>query len=341
MTHPSLEARHVSRAFGDLKAVDDVSLAVEAGKVVVLLGKSGSGKSTLLRILAGLEDIDSGEVYAQGKLVARRRQMTPPEHRGFGMVFQDYALFPHLSAVGNVAFGLEKYGKDKARILARTWLEKVGLGDRTDDFPHQLSGGEQQRVALARALAPDPTAVLMDEPFSGLDPHLRADLQTTMLTALREAGVAALVVSHDAEEALGIADHVAIMDRGRLIQAGTPSDIYEAPRSLEAARALGPVWSIAGHADNGKVATPFGTFPTHLVGDVIVAARPEMTGITPAIDNTYRISDARGVGRFLTLTLQGGHRTMIQARIDASHAPEIGTNVGVDIAAKNVFIFPA
>jgi iron(III) transport system ATP-binding protein len=340
MSFPSLEARQVSRAFGPLKAVDGVNLSVEAGQVLALLGQSGSGKSTLLRILAGLEGLDSGEVYAAGELVASPRQTTPPERRGLGMVFQDYALFPHLTALQNVAFGLKSIGKVASKETAHQWLEKVGLSNRAAYFPHQLSGGEQQRVALARALAPGPRAVLMDEPFSGLDPHLRADLQRIMLATLREAGVATLIVSHDTEEALGIADSVAIMDQGRIIQAGPPAEVYAAPSSLQAARALGPIWTCSATAKGGIVQTEFGSFSSEHDGPVQFAARPEATTIVADSAGNFAVTDRRGVGRFVTVTLSGTEG-IVYAQMGANSAPSIGSSVGVIVAPRDALIFKA
>jgi iron(III) transport system ATP-binding protein len=340
MNQPALEARSVSCQFGALKAVDSVSLRVEAGKVLALLGKSGSGKSTLLRLFAGLEGVSTGEILAGGERVSWPRHAIPPEQRALGMVFQDYALFPHLNATANVAFGLQDMGKASAQGVALEWLTKVGLQDRATYFPHQLSGGEQQRVALARALAPQPKAVLMDEPFSGLDPHLRADLQRTMLSALRQAGVAALIVSHDTEEALGIADQVAIMDRGQIIQCGTPREVYNAPVSLEAARALGAVWATTGTAQNGACQTPFGTFPTSLTGQVTIAARPDATQISSHQDGQFIVTDVRGVGRFVTVTVQNNDQ-LVQARIPADMAPQIGNRAQLSVAASDIFIFKA
>jgi iron(III) transport system ATP-binding protein len=339
MNHPSLEARNLSRSFGTLKAVEGVSLAIEPGQVLALLGQSGSGKSTLLRMVAGLEGVDAGEVFADGALVSSPRGTVAPEQRGLGMVFQDYALFPHLTALGNVAFGLQALDKAQARQVALNWLVKVGLENRLSYFPHQLSGGEQQRVALARALAPSPRAILMDEPFSGLDPHLSTDLQRTMLAALREAGVAALIVTHDTEEALGIADQVAIMDQGRVVQIGTPSDVYSAPISLQAARALGPVWTIRAQAIEGKVETAFGTYATDLSGSVIIGARPEATVVTALADGPFTIIDNRGVGRFLTTTLKGPYGMIVQARGEAKTALEVGSTATMNVALANVFVF--
>jgi iron(III) transport system ATP-binding protein len=340
MTLPRLEARHLCRAFGPIKAVDDVNLSIEAGQVVVLLGQSGSGKSTLLRILAGLEGLDSGTVLASGDIVASATRTTPPEQRGLGMVFQDYALFPHLSALDNVAFGLTSRDKTVRHELARDWLGKVGLLARASYFPHQLSGGEQQRVALARALAPAPHAVLMDEPFSGLDPQLRDDLQRTMLGTLRDAGVAALIVSHDSQEAIAIGDVIAIMDKGKIIQTGSPAQVYGTPVSLESARALGPVWTYNGDATGGRVVTPFGAFATSHTGKVVVAARPETTRALPSPSGAFTITDRRGVGRFVTLSLQGPSARIL-AYVDANQAPLIGTTVDITLEVADAMVFKA
>jgi iron(III) transport system ATP-binding protein len=339
----ALEARNLSRTFGAVKALDDVSLSLEAGKVLALLGQSGSGKSTLLRVLAGLESLDAGEVYADGRLVSDVRTTVPPEKRPLGMVVQDYALFPHLTALGNVAFGLGHLNKSDRLGLAASWLTRVGLGDRGGAFPHELSGGEQQRVALARALAPNPRAILMDEPFSGLDPHLRADLQSSMLATLAEAGVAALIVSHDTEEALAVADHVAIIEHGRILQSGLPRDVYRAPKSLEAARALGAVWSLDGHARNGRVETGLGTFDSPFDGPVVVCSRPEATLVAASDEGQHIVVDRRGVGRFLTLKLQAetGDGGFITALVEAKTAPERGQPVALSLLPEDVFVFKA
>lgn len=343
MSEYALEARHLSRSFGQVKALDDVSLSLEAGKVLALLGQSGSGKSTLLRVLAGLESLDAGEVFADGKLVSDRFTTIPPEKRPLGMVFQDYALFPHLTALGNVAFGLGHLAKSERSALAAAWLDRVGLGDRGGAFPHELSGGEQQRVALARALAPSPRAILMDEPFSGLDPHLRTDLQTSMLATLAEAGVAALIVSHDTEEALAVADQVAIIEHGRILQSGLPRDVYRAPKSLEAARALGAVWSLDASAHNGRVETSFGTFASPFEGPVTVCSRPEATRVEICVDGAFKVVDRRGVGRFLTLKLQAnsGDGPFMTALVEAKTAPDKGQSVALSVQSDDVFVFKA
>lgn len=338
MTSPSLEAKHVSRAFGALAAVEDVSLTLHGGEIIVLLGPSGSGKSTLLRMLAGLEPLDGGEILASGLLVATPNYATPPEQRGLGMVFQDYALFPHLTALGNVVFGLRGTDKAERRRIGMDWLARVGLADRYDYYPHQLSGGEQQRIALARALAPKPYAVLMDEPFSGLDPHLRSDLQRTMLMALRDSGVAALVVSHDAEEALGIADQIAIMDHGRLIQVGAPNEVYDAPVTLQAARALGPVWTFRSQSRDGVAETALGPVKTKFDGAVTLGVRPEATSLHVDPLGQFTVTQVRGVGRFVTVTVESA-QCVAQARIEVKNAPAKGQKVRITVESDDIFVF--
>jgi iron(III) transport system ATP-binding protein len=342
MKNPALHIINATRSFGTAKALDAVNLSLEAGSVLALLGQSGSGKSTLLRVLAGLEGLDDGQVFSNGALVSSPKLSVPAETRKLGMVFQDFALFPHLTAFENVMFGLNKLDKGVAQARAQTWLESVGLGLRGTSYPHQLSGGEQQRVALARALAPEPTAILMDEPFSGLDPHLRADLQRTMLAALRKAGVAALIVTHDTEEALEVADQVAIIDQGKIIQHGTPQDVYTHPNSLTAAKALGALWTADFMAKDGLVETPFGLFPTSKGqsenGPVTLAARPDTTQITSSEKGLFRIKEVRGVGRFVTVTVERD-KLILKAKVEASEPYSVGTCVDVTLAAKDVLIF--
>jgi iron(III) transport system ATP-binding protein len=343
MTEFALEARTISRTFGTVKALDGVSLGLEPGKVLALLGQSGSGKSTLLRVLAGLETLQSGQVFANGALVSDAHFVLPPEKRPLGMVFQDFALFPHLTTLANVAFGLRHTLPAQRQALAAKWLEQVGLGDRAGAYPHELSGGEQQRVALARALAPEPKAILMDEPFSGLDPHLRLELQTSMLKTLRDAGVAALIVSHDTQEALGVADTVAILEKGRIVQSGLPREVYQAPKSLEAARALGTIWSLPATAINGRVQTPIGGFDTKVQGPVLVSARPEATKLTRNELGNFVVTDVRGVGRFVTLSLCAliDPSIRISALCEAASAPEIGDKVDVQVDGADAFISQA
>jgi len=245
MTHPLnptvLTVEGVSRAYGQRRAVIEASLTLEAGKITCLLGPSGSGKSTLLRLIAGLEPVDAGVIRAGDEVLSRPGHTTAPERRGTGLVFQDYALFPHLTVLDNVRFGLTALPRGEQRARAMAALDRVGLADRARDWPHALSGGEQQRVALARSLVREPAAILLDEPFSGLDAHLKAGVRDELTAALRAAGAAVLIVTHDPGEAMMMADRLVLMDGGRVIQSGEPADCHDRPASVAAARLLGEI----------------------------------------------------------------------------------------------------
>jgi iron(III) transport system ATP-binding protein len=258
VTSEVLTCTQLTRRFGRRIAVDGVSLTLTPGRITALLGPSGCGKSTLLRMIAGLEPLDGGEIRSGDALIASPSEALPPERRRIGLVFQEHALFPHLSVRDNVAFGLADRPRPARQEIAARWLARVGLGDRGRDWPHQLSGGQQQRVALARALAPEPRAVLLDEPFSSLDAHLRGEVRKDIALALRSAGAAALVVTHDARDAMLMADDLILMDAGRILQSGAPEACYARPESLEAARLLGDVEVVAAAREGGRVRSPFG-----------------------------------------------------------------------------------
>jgi iron(III) transport system ATP-binding protein len=246
------------RRFGARMAVDGVSLDVKRGEVLCLLGPSGCGKSTTLRIAAGLERPDSGLVFVGGRLVEGEGRHEPPETRRVGLMFQDYALFPHLTAKANVAFGLAKLPRAERERIAALELERVGLLALKDAYPHTLSGGEQQRVALARMLAPKPDVVLMDEPFSGLDAGLRDEVRGTTLKRLKEEGAAIVMVTHDPDEAMRVGDRIALMRGGKIVQTGTPTEIYREPRDPQAASLFGGANVFHARVINGCAGSPFG-----------------------------------------------------------------------------------
>jgi ABC-type Fe3+/spermidine/putrescine transport system ATPase subunit len=233
----SLELVGLTRRFGKQVAVDDVSLSVAEGELVALVGASGSGKTTTLRIAAGYEAPDAGRVLLDGREITN----LAPQHRGFGMVFQHYALFPHMSVQDNIAFGLEARGQKKAerRKRALAALQTVGLAHAAERPVQSLSGGEQQRVALARAVVIEPRVVLLDEPLSNLDPTLRRSMRDELRWMLRKLNVTALLVTHDQEDAFAVADRVAIMQSGRLLQVGRPEDLYQRPASRDVASFIG------------------------------------------------------------------------------------------------------
>ncbi|MBL8550222.1 MAG: ABC transporter ATP-binding protein [Hyphomonadaceae bacterium] len=326
------------RVFGGAAAVDELSLDADEGEIVALLGPSGSGKSTILRMVAGLESLDGGEIRLDGELVSSVHATIPPEARRVGMVFQDFALFPHMNALGNVAFGLEALARAEREAAARAWLADVGLAARADAYPHELSGGEQQRVALARALAPRPRALLLDEPFSGLDPVLRAELRETTLAALRKTGTTALFVTHDAEEALYVADRIAILKRGKLVQAADPRTLYDRPVSVDAAAALGVVNTHAGVVAGACVASPFGAVTTEL-GEgtqAIAAVRAEAIGLKLGARALVRDKHPQGATDLVRVEAQG---VVWRAIVPARAAPEIGASVDVVIDPAGAFVF--
>ena len=288
----AIDAEGVAKAFGRTRAVAGASLRVGSGELVALLGPSGSGKTTLLRVIAGFEAPDAGRVTIAGRRVAGEGAWIEPEHRRIGMVFQDGALFPHLTVAGNVGFGAAR------RERVGECLGLVGLGERGDSYPHELSGGERQRVALARALAADPEVVLLDEPFAALDAGLRDSLRQEVTAILRTAGTSALLVTHDQAEALSLAGTVAVMRDGRVEQVGTPEEIYDRPSSRWLAEFLGEADVVPGTARDGVVECELGRFGVEakLSGRVNVVIRPESVAIGSGPGREPQ-AEARVVGR--------------------------------------------
>ena len=299
---PVIECQGVTKLFDAACVMRDVNLALEPGEILALVGPSGSGKTTFLRIVAGFETPDTGTVTLEGRLVAGGGSWVPPEARRLGMVFQDYALFPHMTVVHNVAFGLKGWSRHARDRRARQILEIVRLSHMAERYPHQLSGGEQQRVALARSLAPRPLALLLDEPFSNLDPQLRLQLRAEVKNILRSSGVTAVYVTHDQEEALFMGDRVAVMNAGSLEQVSTPEDIFHHPSTRFVARFLGIADFIPARATEDGLVTEIGALhpPVSLSPEteVEVMVRPDDVAIRP--------SDA-GLGRVLSRTFRGMH----------------------------------
>ncbi|RGP39736.1 Arabinose import ATP-binding protein AraG [Altererythrobacter insulae] len=250
----SLEA--VACDLGGTRILDGVDLKLRQGEITVVLGPSGAGKSTLLRAIAGFEPISGGTITTPHGELSSATRTAPPEQRKIGFVVQSFALFPHLTAEDNVRFGLDKAAPAN---LPAEWLDRVKLSDRAHAYPHELSGGEQQRVALARALARDPDIVLLDEAFSSLDQQLRKSVRRDAKALLREAGAAVLAVTHDPDEAMELADRIVILDGGRVLQEGTPEELFWRPQSETCARLLGDVNTVSGRATDAGFETAFGT----------------------------------------------------------------------------------
>ena len=257
---PHLEIEHITCCFGGLAALDGVSLAVPRGEIVCLAGHSGCGKSTLLRAIAGIERPDRGRILLDGHEVSGPATHVEPEERNIGFMFQDYALFPHLSVTDNILFGLKRLSRNAARARCSEVIERLGITHLARRFPHMLSGGEQQRVALARALAPQPGILLMDEPFSNLDRGLRDGIRMETLALLRELGSTVIMVTHDPEEALASGDRVVLMRAGRVVQAGTGHDLYDRPVDAYAAEFFSTFNKVQGACWNGFLETPIGRF---------------------------------------------------------------------------------
>jgi iron(III) transport system ATP-binding protein len=306
----------IAKSFGPTRAVEEVTLEVARGELMAVLGPSGCGKTTLLRLIAGFEAPDRGSVDVGEETVAGPGRLVPPERRRVGMVFQDYALFPHLSVEANVAFGLSRRSREERDSLTRRTLELVGLQHKARRHPHELSGGERQRVALARALAPEPEVVLLDEPFSNLDATLRADLRREVELILRDAEATALLVTHDQEEALSLADRLAVMREGRIVQVGAPEEVYGRPASRWAAQFVGEVNVLAGVARDGGVDTELGRFDLRApaTGTVHVAVRPEQLELSARHDGNAEVvsREFRGHDVLYRLRHEGGRTVLVQ-----------------------------
>jgi iron(III) transport system ATP-binding protein len=328
----------VSKSFGATHAVREVSLEIEHGELMAVLGPSGCGKTTLLRLIAGFEAPDGGSVAVGEETVAGPGTLVPPEKRRVGMVFQDFALFPHLTVEANVAFGLSRRPREEREELTRRTIELVGLQHKTDRPPHELSGGERQRVALARALAPEPEVVLLDEPFSSLDATLRADLRREVELILRDAEATALLVTHDQEEALSLADRLAVMREGRIVQVGAPEEVYGRPASRWAAQFVGEVNVLAGVARDGGVETELGRFDLRApaTGMVHVAVRPEQLELTARHDGNAEVvaREFRGHDVLYRLRHEGGRTVLVQ--LPSLELYEVGARVFVRPAATAV-----
>lgn len=329
-SHRALLCLNIQKRFGDVQVVRDLSLSVTTGQIMALLGSSGCGKTTTLRMIAGLEQIDGGCIEVDGDLVAGAGRHDPPERRRIGMVFQDYALFPHLSVARNVAFGLGRGGDARRRVEKS--LELVGLGGFGDRMPQDLSGGQQQRVALARALAPKPRILLMDEPFSNLDPELRISVRGEVRDILREAGATAVLVTHDQEEALSMADQVALMFRGSIVQVDNPETLYRQPLSREVAGFIGESYFLTGTASGHVAETEIGRLELMepRTGAVDVLLRPECVTLTAATedDSTAGLVIRREYfGRYQSLSV----RLRSGVTIKATSGPEAAFNVGATV----------
>jgi len=264
-----LTIQKLSKKFGERFAVNQASWSAQSGQIICLLGHSGCGKTTMLRLIAGLETPTEGSIQLERKVLWDPYQQVQAEERNIGFVFQDYALFPHLSVLENVMFGLKKIPKHERQSIAENALKHVSMSHHIHSYPHTLSGGEQQRVALARALAPKPHVLLMDEPFSNLDHRLRDQIRQSTIEILKQTSTTTIIVTHDPEEALQIADQIILMHQGKIIQSGTPKQLYFQPKTLFAARYFSDLNEIKTQIQDQQLHTIFGNIdiPKHLTSN--------------------------------------------------------------------------
>ena len=354
---PRLSVTGLTRRLGGRTVVDAVDLGIAAGQVTCLLGPSGCGKSTTLRLIAGVDRQNAGVISVDGRPVSDGRIHLPPEARGIGLMFQDFALFPHLSVGDNVAFGL-KGGLRAHRARVEGLLARVDLAGFADAYPHQLSGGEQQRVALVRALAPQPAILLMDEPFSGLDNRLRDEVRDTTLALLKEEGTAVLLVTHEPDEAMRMADEIALMREGRVVQRGSPYHIYNNPADLAAAAFFSDVNVVRGISHGALTETPFGRFltpglrdgqlvdivirPQHLRIDFDRQGRGPLPTETDGVAARALVERARFMGRESLVEFvceEGSAR--LTATVPSVFLPRPGTPMWLTIRRDRCFVFPA
>ncbi|MBE9473937.1 MAG: putative 2-aminoethylphosphonate ABC transporter ATP-binding protein [Chloroflexi bacterium] len=354
---PYLIVKNVTKTFGDLIALNDVSLSVNEGEFVCLLGPSGCGKTTLLRIVAGLEQQNTGQVHQAGIDISR----LPPRERDFGIVFQSYALFPNLSAAENIAYGLEnrKVPKDEIKTRVAELLELISLPDVGEKYPAQLSGGQQQRVALARALAPSPGLLLLDEPLSALDARVRISLRIEIKHLQHRLGITTLFVTHDQEEALVMADRIIVMDQGTIEQVGNSEQIYRSPTSPFVANFVGMMNFIPALTTDtpnclriGSITlecpTPEGLGPD---SPVTVAIRPEEIRIIKkdSLDrnnNQFKVIESEFLGSFYRLTCKLDDENQTQLLVEVSNnlmeelAIEVGSLIFIDLPSETIRVYP-
>ena len=335
----------VERRYDKAMALRGLTLNIEPGEVVCLLGPSGCGKTTLLRIASGIEKPSAGRVMINDQEVAGPTRFVPPEQRSVGLMFQDFALFPHLTILDNVAFGLKALPREEAARAALAALARVGLARYAKDYPHILSGGEQQRVALARAIVPRPSVVLMDEPFSGLDVQLRDSMQAETLALLRETRATCMIVTHNPEEAMRLGDRVAVMHGGRLIQAGPAEELYRHPADLFVARLFSQINEIPAQVYNGAIDTPLGPIPVENISDgtaVTMCIRrrsirlnADKAGLPGRILHVKFLGDMA----LLEIGVQGFEKPLL-TMVREWEDPVAGAEVTISVDPASVLIFP-
>ena len=352
---PRLEVKNLSRSFGNLTVVDKISFQIFSGQVTCLLGPSGCGKSTTLRMIAGVEKPSSGQIFVDEELTSNAYFQVPPEARSIGLMFQDFALFPHLNVQQNVYFGLagSKEFKEKRSL---DLLERVGLAHLAFNYPHSLSGGEQQRIALIRALAPQPKIMLMDEPFSGLDDRLRDEVRDETFNLLRSEDAAVLMVTHDPQEAMKVADEIALMRDGKILQRGAPYNIYNAPVDLKALQFFSDANSIQATLKGSLADTPFGQFfapgladgtdidivfrPQHIRIDFDRKGQGPLPTASQGVAARGIVKRARFVGNESLIEFEMDFGSTIKVTVPNVFLPNKGHPLWLTVPRDKCYIFP-
>jgi iron(III) transport system ATP-binding protein len=341
-----LTFERVERHYNNSRALAGFSLDIAPAEVVCLLGPSGSGKTTLLRVAAGIEKPTGGRVLINDSEVAGPERFVPPEKRNVGLMFQDFALFPHLTIRDNVAFGLKSLPREEAAREAMAALTRVGLERYAEAYPHILSGGEQQRVALARAIVPRPAVMLMDEPFSGLDVQLRERMQEETLQLLRETRATCLIVTHAPAEAIRLGDRIAVMRRGRLVQVGKAEELYRNPADLFVARLFSEINELPFPVEGGALRTPIGTFVVPELSDgdtaILCIRRRAIRLGPPGQGLPGRVLHVKFLGDLALLEIAAeGFERRLFTLVREGEAPDRGTEVGMMVDPESVLVFPA
>ncbi len=344
-TTPILELREVSCAYEPRRpAVSGISFSAQEGEILCLLGPSGCGKTTILRAIAGFEPVASGEISLSGRLVSSTTLCVPAEQRRVGLVFQEYALFPHLRVQENIAFGLRHLSREQRRVQVQEMLRLTGLTGLERRYPHELSGGQQQRVALARALAPHPVVLLLDEPFSNLDPDMTGRMRQELHDLLRRTKTTAILVTHDHDEAFAIADRIAVLQQGHLEQLDTPESIYHMPSTPFVAEFVGQADFLPGTVQQGTIQTEIGEF-TNTAGydagsKVVVMIRPDDIHVVPTKGAGARIlaRQFRGSENLYTIGLPSGQ--IVHGSEASMRVYQVGTAVELRVLATHTVLFP-
>ena len=330
-----IRTRSVSKSYDEEQVLSDFNLDVWKGSITGILGSSGSGKTTALRLIAGFDRPDAGIIEMKNEVIVSDEVWLPPEKRNIGMVFQDYALFPHLTVEKNIAFGLGKNDLEKGRL--KEVIDMCNLSGLINKFPQELSGGQQQRVALARALAPNPEVILLDEPFTSLDAQMARVLRDEVVELLKDTETTAIIVTHDQEEALSVCDVVSVLEKGKIIQSSTPQEIYLNPLSKTVANSVGDPNILKGFSVDGRVETSLGTFVSAYEGALDVSIRPECIELNLDSEGSYIVKECTFYGHDQVISFQNSKGEVFRARSLPNTIYEAGDKVNIEISEVTTF----